>query len=66
MENANCTRAHSLTHGEKLLLREVEACEDPICCCEPEPRWLVFENEMASPGALCEWESLNRAPADEL
>lgn len=55
-----------LTHAEKLLMHEVEACEDPVCCCEPEPRWLAFQNEIDCPAGLCEWENLRRAPAEEL
>jgi hypothetical protein len=49
-----------------LLAREVEACEDPVCCCEAEPRWLRFRDLQEGRREPTEWESLDRAPNEEL
>lgn len=54
------------TRLDKLLQQEVDACEDPICCCEPEPRWLRFQHEHDGLPHPSEWESLELAPRDEL
>jgi hypothetical protein len=51
---------------EKLLAQEISACEDPVCCCEPEPRWLEFERMCLGQVDPGEWEALKRSPADEL
>lgn len=51
---------------DKLLQREVQACEDPICCCEAEPRWLRLQHERDRLPYPSEWECLDRAPRDEL
>lgn len=62
---ANTTRTKSppLTRFEKLLQREIEPCEHPTCCCEPEPRWLRFDQRDDTPS---EWDAIDRPPADEL
>jgi hypothetical protein len=52
------------TRFEKLRRQEVLACEDPICCCEAEPRWLRLESQEQR--AVSEWESLSRPPREEL
>lgn len=54
------------TRQEKLLAQEILACEDPVCCCEPEPRWLQFEHLASGENEPSEWEVLDRSPADEL
>lgn len=51
-------------HRDKVLNQDINFWEDPVCCCEPEPRWLAFQQEMqARPG---DWENVARAPCDEL
>jgi hypothetical protein len=49
---------------DKLLAQEIDACEDPICCCEAEPRWLLFDQDDEC--GPCEWEGINRSPGEEL
>jgi hypothetical protein len=56
----------SLTRVEKVLQREILACDDPICCCEAEPRWLRIRHEEEDASTPSEWECLRRAPSDEL
>jgi len=56
----------SLTRREKLLQQEVLACDDPICCCEAEPRWLRLQHNETTPSEPSEWECLTRPPNDEL
>lgn len=60
------TNSVPLTRREKLLMQEVQACDDPICCCEAEPRWLAFQQAQECATGFCEWENLNRYPAEEL
>lgn len=55
-----------LTRFEKVLRQEVLPCDDPVCCCEAEPRWLLFQHDIDSPDTCSEWDSLARSPADEL
>jgi hypothetical protein len=55
-----------LSRREKLLRQEVLACDDPICCCEAEPRWLRLQHEADGAPTPSEWESLTRPPCDEL
>lgn len=47
-------------------LREISPTEDPCCSCEPEPRWLHFQDQSENPNTPDEWESLERSPKDEL
>jgi hypothetical protein len=47
-------------------LREISPTDDPICSCEAEPRWLHFQDQTENPDTPDEWESLERAPNDEL
>ena len=54
------------SHVAKVLKREVLACDDPICSCEAEPRWLLFEQEAMGQADPSEWESLSRPPNAEL
>lgn len=61
---ANTPVQLGLTRCLKLLQQEVMACEDPICCCEAEPRWLRFDQN--DPAAHSEWESVERPPNGEL
>ncbi len=56
----------TLTRSERLVRRVVRAWDDPVCCCEPEPRWLRFQQEREHPRTPGEWESLERAPCEEL
>ncbi len=58
--------APTRTRREKLLEQEVLACEDPVCCCEAEPRWLRFQQECEGSPAVSEWEVLARPPEGEL
>lgn len=51
---------------QKLLSQEVDACEDPVCCCEAEPRWRRIEHENTCQPGPSEWEALERSPSDEL
>lgn len=55
-----------LTRREKVLRQEVEACEDPVCCCEAEPRWVRFRDAGERPAELSEWEAIERSPGEEL
>lgn len=63
-EHPNRSPPSRATRYEKLLQQEVLACEDPICCCEAEPRWLRFDRD--DPTRASEWESAERDSADEL
>jgi len=56
----------NLSRCQKLLQQEVLACEDPICCCEAEPRWLRFEQEHSDPANPSEWESTERPSGSDL
>ena len=56
----------SPTRFEKLLRQEVQPCDDPICCCEDEPRWLLFQHGIDSPDECSEWDGLSRTPKGEL
>lgn len=55
-----------LTRCERVLQREVEACEDPVCCCEAEPRWVRFGDGGDGGREASEWEVIERSPRDEL
>ena len=51
-------------HRDKVLNQEINPWDDPVCSCEAEPRWLLFQQEgLAGPG---EWEGLDRPPSEEL
>lgn len=54
-----------LSRREKILQHEVLACDDPICCCEAEPRWLRLQHEADGTPIPSEWECLARPPCDE-
>lgn len=43
-------------------------CEDQVCCCEPEPRWLQFREKHActTDNNEADWCYLERTPRDEL
>jgi hypothetical protein len=58
--------AHGVTHHDKLLLHEVQPYEDPECVCEPEPRWLRFQDETSGALIVSEWESIETPPSSEL
>jgi|GEM_PF-6784540 len=49
---------------QKVLDQPIEPSDDPICCCEAEPRWLQFEH--GPDDQPTEWESLSRPPSQEL
>lgn len=51
------------SRSQRVLSREVVACEDPTCCCEPEPRWLYLESH--DQNEMSEWEVIQRYPCDE-
>ncbi len=57
---------HKNARYEKLVRKEVQPYEDPVCCCEPEPRWLRFEQENDGSSVPSEWEAIERAPSEEL
>ena len=56
----------AITRRDRLLQQGSDAWEDPVCSCEPEPRWLRFQNDHSCPAKLSEWESIERPPSDEL
>lgn len=51
---------------DKVLRHDVEACDDPVCSCEPEPRWLRLQQQRDFPQEVSEWESIERSPNEEL
>ena len=51
-------------HRDRVLNQEINPWDDPVCSCEAEPRWLLFQQDgLAGPG---EWEGLDRPPNQEL
>lgn len=65
MSQAPIPNDQGKAHRDQLLAHEVDASEDPVCSCEPEPRWLLFQDEIAGAPAS-EWDSLERPPSAEL
>jgi hypothetical protein len=67
-EVANVPRDASgvVSRCQKLLRQEVRACDDPVCCCEAEPRWLRLQQAEDDAASVSEWESLDRTAAEEL
>jgi hypothetical protein len=56
----------STRRRDTLLREEILPCDDPVCCCEPEPRWLRLQHDQDFPDDPSEWDFLDRAPCDEL
>lgn len=65
MFNQTTENLRGLSHYQQMLQHEVEPSEDPACCCEPEPRWILFQ-QMRDNQSAGEWEVLDRSPNDEL